>query len=304
MIKFRVYRTLLLLFIASTLTGCGIVMKPPLPGEPTLSVVGSTPTQQQTSLATLTPTVVYEGVFCAYSNGTVSEFQIPSTVLSHPLVVKVYLPPCYNATRNPGYPVLYMLHGQTYDEGQWQRLGLLTAADELITAGRITPMIIVMPYDVSWSASPEVSTFDESFLQELVPYVDEHFNTCSARACRAVGGLSRGGNWSVYLGFSHPELFTAIGAHSAPLFYGEIQRMTSVLKTEGAISQLPKIYIDVGNKDENLAQVLAYVTLLKKFNVPYVFTEYQGYHAEEYWSAHVADYLLWYSGEFTSTQEK
>jgi len=302
--KFRFCRALLLLLIASTLTGCGKVMRDPLPGEPTLAVTGSSPTQQQTTLPTLTPTVIYEGALCAYSSGTVSDLQVPSTVLSHPLAVKVYLPPCYNAARNPGYPVLYMLHGQTYDDGQWQRLGLLTAADELITAGRIPPMIIVMPYDVSWSAGPEVSTFDESFSQELVPYVDGNFNTCSVRACRSVGGLSRGGNWAVYLGFSHPELFTAIGAHSAPLFYGEMQRMTSVLKTDGAISQLPKIYIDVGNKDENLAQVLAYVTLFKKFNVPYLFTEYQGYHAEAYWSAHVTDYLIWYSGEFTSTQEK
>lgn len=302
--KFRVWRTVLIFLAASTLIGCSKELFTLRPGEATLASTGSIPAQFPTLTSAPTSTAVVDGTFCSYSNGSVSEVQVLSKVMTHPLTVKMYLPPCYNINRDPGYPVLYMLHGQTYDEGQWQRLGLLSAADELITAGRITPMIIVMPYDVSWSAGPEVSTFDESLLMELIPYVDQNFNTCSLRTCRAVGGLSRGGNWAVYLGFSHPELFIAIGAHSAPLFYGEIQRMTSVLKTDGAIARLPDIYIDAGNKDENLSQVLTYVTLLKKYNVPYVFTEYQGYHSEDYWSKHAADYLLWYSAEFTSTQEK
>ena len=159
-------------------------------------------------------------------------------------------------------------------------------------------MIIVMPYDISWTIGPEDSSFDEAFIQELIPYVEENFNACSDRGCRAVGGLSRGGNWAVYLGFSHPEEFIAIGSHSSPLFYGEIPRITTALNTEDVANRLPAIYIDVGNKDENINQVLAYVNLLKKYNVPYLFTEFTGYHSEEYWSAHVSDYLMWYSSQF------
>ena len=226
--------------------------------------------------------------------------EMPSNLLAQPLAVKIYLPPCYAENREEGYPVLYMLHGQTYLNDQWQRLGLLTAADELITTGSIIPMIIVMPYEISWSATPEESSFDESFLQEMLPYIDGNFNTCSERGCRAVGGLSRGGNWAIYFGFLQPEKFTAIGAHSAPLFYGQIQRMTTELKVTGAVAKLPAVYIDVGNSDENLQQVTTYVDLLKKNNVPYLFTEFQGYHSEDYWRAHVEDYLLWYSEEFTS----
>ncbi len=300
----RLQRAILLLSILGLLwlAGCVKADFTPKPGANPLEITEPTPTQLQNLNLQVTSTPLYEGAFCGYSSGTVSDVQVASTLLSRPLAVKIYLPPCYSETREPGYPVLYMLHGQTYDEEQWPRLGLLNAAGKLITAGRIVPMIIVMPYDISWSAGPEVSSFDEAFLQELLPYMDANFNTCSERACRAVGGLSRGGNWAVYLGFSHAEEFTAIGAHSAPLFYGEIQRMTTVLKTAGAADQLPAIYIDVGNKDENLAQVLTYVTLLKKYRVPYVFTEFQGYHYEGYWSAHAEDYLLWYSGEFTSGQ--
>ncbi len=289
---------ILLLLLAA---GCKVALPMPRPTAiaSTATANASPPAPTPTPQPTPTP---FEGTFCATSAGSIEDISIKSKLLTSPLQVKVYLPPCYNALRSTGYPVLYMLHGQTFLNDQWQRLGLLTAADELILAGEITPMIIVMPYELSSYAAPETSSFDEAFLQELIPYVDENYHTCSKRECRAVGGLSRGGNWAVYLGFSHPGVFAAIGAHSAPLFYGEVFRITSNLKVEGASEKLPAIYIDAGNKDENIKQVLTWVNLLKANNVPYRFTEYMGVHAEGYWSAHVADYLLWYSAEFTAGQ--
>lgn len=295
------FHRICLLLIATCLMGlasCDVkpfaTVVPPatLPAVATSTTHPSSETQQSTT--------GIESQHCDFSQGEVLDEEMPSKLLARPLAVKIYLPPCYAKNREKGYPVLYMLHGQTYLNDQWRRLGLLTAADEFITAGIIIPMIIVMPYEVSWSATPEESSFDESFLQELLPYIDGKFNTCSERTCRAVGGLSRGGNWAIYLGFSHPEKVTAIGAHSAPLFYGEIQRMTAVLKTTGAVAKLPAIYMDVGNSDENLHQVMTYVDLLKKNNVPYQFTEFQGYHSEDYWRAHVNDYLIWYSAQFTA----
>ena len=247
-----------------------------------------------TPQSTATPTQAA----CAAAHGEVVDENVPSELLSQSLAVKIYLPPCYDQEREAAYPVLYMLHGQTYADDQWQRLGLLAAADEMTAAGEIVPMIIVMPYDLSWAAGPEESKFDEALVNELIPYVETHYNACSARACRALGGLSRGGNWAIYLAFTHPELFSAIGGHSAPLFYGEMQRVTAALKVPGAVEKLPAIYIDAGDKDEDLEQILDYVTLLKKNNVPYVFSEFMGYHNEEYWSAHVRDYLAWYSAQF------
>ena len=280
--------------------GCTVT----LPGSQPSTITPTTALNSVSLVATSTPQLtatpfpVYEGSLCAYSSGAIEDISIASDLLTRPLAVKIYLPPCYNKARFPGYPVLYMLHGQTFENDQWQRLGLLTAADDLILTGSIRPMIIVMPYDISWTIGPENSSFDEAFTQELIPYLEENYNSCPDRGCRAVGGLSRGGNWAVYLGFAYPELFTAIGSHSSPLFYGEIPRITTVLKAGDLTGKLPAIYIDVGNSDENINQVLAYVNLLKKYNVPYQFTEFTGYHSEDYWSAHVYDYLVWYSSQF------
>jgi len=289
------FSTAMLLLAA---VGCTVTLPVLHPPAITPTTMLNTIPQVATFTPQTTTVPIYEGSFCAYSSGSIEDKLIESILLTSPLAVKIYLPPCYNILRNSGYPVLYMLHGQTFENDQWQRLGLLTVADELITAGIIRPMIIVMPYDISWTIGPENSLFDESFIQELIPYVDENFNSCVDRGCRAVGGLSRGGNWAVYLGFAHPELFTAIGSHSAPLFYGEILRITTFIDATEVPNIVPALYIDVGNKDENITQVLTYVNLLKKYNVPYLFTEFAGYHSEDYWRGHVKDYLIWYSSQF------
>jgi enterochelin esterase-like enzyme len=256
------------------------------------------PTERKNnSTATVVPTITT----CLESKGKVQVEQINSQSLSSPLEFTVYLPPCYDKSRQHPYPVLYMLHGQTNNNDQWPRLGLLDAADELIGTGEIAPLIIVMPYEITWSVGPEKSKFGETLLVDLFPYIEGTYNVCSKGQCRAIGGLSRGGNWAVNLGFAHPELFTAVGSHSAPLFFGEINRISSMFSGGETVDKLPRFYIDAGHKDENLAQVLAFVVLLKKYDVPYVYTQFTGYHSEDYWGAHVRDYLTWYSSQLLTT---
>jgi enterochelin esterase-like enzyme len=118
-----------------------------------------------------------------------------------------------------------MLHGQAADNQQWIDLGLIDNIDLLIDAKVIQPMIIVMPYEVSWRTGPEESNFGAALINDVIPFMEENYRACAERACRAIGGLSRGGNWAVYLGFQYPEVFAAVGAHSAPLFYGELGRI-------------------------------------------------------------------------------
>jgi enterochelin esterase-like enzyme len=131
----------------------------------------------------------------------------------------------------------------------------------------------------------------------LFPYIEETFNACSEKECRMIGGLSRGGNWAVNLGFAHPDLFIAVGSHSAPLFFGELNRITEILQSRKAPAQLPSFYVDAGHKDENLSQVQAFVALLKEYEIPYMYTQFTGYHTEDYWRAHARDYLMWYSSQ-------
>ena len=119
----------------------------------------------------------------------VSEFS--TVLLPEPMVYRIYLPPCYDEQPELAYPVLYLIHGQTYTDTQWDRLGVPEIADRLIAAGEVAPFIVVMPRDRVWR-EPAEDHFGMAVEQSLIPWVDEHYRTIPDRAHRAVGGLSRG----------------------------------------------------------------------------------------------------------------
>ena len=79
-------------------------------------------------------------------HGAVQSVWYPSPILKlKGRRMYVYTPPDYMAG-NTRYPVLYLLHGGGGDEDQWNNLGRTNVImDNLIAAGKIKPMIVVMP---------------------------------------------------------------------------------------------------------------------------------------------------------------
>ena len=226
---------------------------------------------------------------------------IPTSYLNRPVNTNIYLPPCYNKTATVRYPLLIMLHGQAATNEQWLELGLTSAADELIAKKEIDPLIIVMPFEVTWTPGPDESSFDEALIEDVLPYIYENYTVCPLRTCHAIGGLSRGGNWAVHLGFAYPELFGIVGAHSTPLFYGELWNIRAAAGAPP--EKVPVVVVDAGDRDADKEKVQEFVTALKDAGVPYEFTEFEGRHEASYWSAHVADYLRWYSQRFILPQQ-
>lgn len=257
---------------------------------PTQLVQGSL-SATPTPLASITPGTIS----CQQTVGEVQQTNVSGLEGTDPVNVKVYMPPCYDSAAEVRYPVLYLLHGQGAQNDQWLNLGITRAADELISSGQIRPLLIVLPQERDTYLDPETSSFGSAIIESIIPYIDSHFSTCTTRSCRAIGGLSRGGNWAVELGFSNPDLFTVVGAHSSPLFYGEPSRIQKAITTMESPDAAPFVVVDVGDKDKYREDVKDFVATLEHLHVPYRFTEFSGKHEEPYWSAHVLDYLAWYS---------
>jgi len=80
-------------------------------------------------------------------HGTVEQVWYPSPTLNQDQRrMNVYLPPDYLKNKAARYPVLYLLHGGGGDEDAWTTMGRApTIMDNLIAAGRVVPMIVVMP---------------------------------------------------------------------------------------------------------------------------------------------------------------
>jgi len=264
-------------------------LKPPTV-EATTSLPAITQAARENS-DTLTTTQPIQSQDCVEKTGSVEPFLITRNGIE--LSGSIYTPPCYGETPDFRYPSLYLLHGATETDQQWLDLGIAEEADRLIKSMVIPPLIIVLPLELTWVALPE-NPFGDYLVTELVPWVDNQYQTLADSEYRAIGGLSRGGNWAVRIGMLHWGHFGSIGAHSTPLFYGDdnrIQGWAEVIPT----SRLPEIYLDIGEDDNNMEAAQDFQEKLYEIEIPHEWIVNTGLHDEIYWSTHIDDYLLWYS---------
>ena len=260
--------------------------------QPSPTVTLAPPTVTPSPLPTSTPTVTPEPG-CTETAGTLQELTIDSKFVGKSVPFILYTPPCYTSENDFRYPVLYILHGQSYTQDQWVRLGMPATADVLISAGELPPFLIVMPYEEYNLANPFEKGFEKALVEELIPWVDANYFTCTQRACRTIAGLSRGGSWALYLGVAHWELFGSIGAHSTAPFFGMDGWLSYYLGQMGK-ENFPRLFVDFGESDPLLAYMTEFQKKLDGYKLNYDFHLYPGNHTEEYWSAHVEEYLRWY----------
>jgi enterochelin esterase-like enzyme len=166
-------------------------------------------------------------------------------------------------------------------------------ADDLILSGQAPAIIIVFPDDRSWNLKAGPS-FGNRLVQDLIPHIDETYRTRADRVHRAMGGLSRGGGWTVHLGLQYWEMFGALGLHS-PAVAKEDAPYLSRWISEIPSKSLPRIWLDIGDRDTGLSNALRFEDILTYYSVPHEWHQYAGDHTENYWGAHVEEYLRWYT---------
>jgi enterochelin esterase-like enzyme len=260
--------------------------------SPTQTVVPSTATATATLPpspipATFTPTPLT----CLTQPGLVTQDVVSTT--KPPQEFIIYLPPCYENSADARFPVLYLLNGQTYNQDQWVRLGAPTIADQLIHSDEALPFIMVFPDDRFWNSAAGPG-FGDRLINDLIPYVDKNYRTLADREHRTLGGLSRGGGWTVKLGFEHPELFGALGLHSPAIFKADAYDVEEVIQTI-PLGFRPQLWLDIGDSDKELTNAVLLENTLTRNNYLHEFHLFAGEHTENYWSAHVEKYLRWYT---------
>lgn len=221
-------------------------------------------------------------------------FEMPSQKMSYPMEGRIYLPPGYGNDPDQRYPVLYFLHGQSFKDDQWDRLGADETLDAMVNEGEIKPFIIVMPKETNYMNNQWDSKYGVSLAKDLVPYIDERYRTIPEREARAIGGLSRGAAWAMRVGMIYWETFSAIGCHSFAPFRGDYNEAPFWFKAIPRESQ-HRIYIDMGFLDVNLDPAYHFETRLVKYGIPHEWHVFHGTHNEVYWAEHVSDYLFWYA---------
>ncbi len=214
-------------------------------------------------------------------------------------------------------------------------LRLHEVADRLIAAGAIPPFVAVMPQgDKSFfinAADPggdftPILRIDPQFFEgalegygdyadyllgEAIPFVERKYAVRFDPAGRVIAGISMGGAGAAALAFTHPEMFGAVGIHSPALFtslrlgppwifgLGDPQALAErdpvhLAKRLARNSRL-RIYLDCGLDDEMIEPVADLHFALVERGISHTYLCRPGSHDLSYWSAHLAEYLGFYT---------
>jgi S-formylglutathione hydrolase len=139
--------------------------------------------------------------------------------------VAVYLPASYDTLPAKRFPTLYLLHGFTGRIEEWtkngyQGMSLQLVMDELINAGKIREMIVVVPNGRNaygggfYTNSTAGGNWEDYVYRDLVSHIDANYRTLARPESRGIAGHSMGGYGAIVLGMKHPDVFSAIYALS------------------------------------------------------------------------------------------
>ncbi len=224
-------------------------------------------------------------------HGTVVTEWAKSALLGRTERIVLYLPPGYEKSKQR-YPVLYLVHGSGDTPDSWTnaaRANLIL--DSLIADGKAKPMIIVMPagHATPFGVRPAEGApsnnelFEQYLTKELIPLVEGKYRVAAGQKNRALAGLSMGGGHTIYTGFTHPELFSALGPFSPAI----PRKFESNLDPK-----MPKLWIACGDKDltTRYDRVKAWAEAVEKAGLKSSFHTYPGGHTWPVWRQSLTDF--------------
>jgi S-formylglutathione hydrolase FrmB len=246
---------------------------------------------------------------------------LPSKILNHAVPYCILLPPSYDTDKTRRYPILYLLHGLGDNEQMLVHSGGMNLVQDLWEQHELGEFLIVTSRGGTSffiNSSDGKRRYEDFFLQEFVPSVEKRYRTQAGRSTRGIAGISMGGYGALHIAFRHPQLFAAVGAHSAAL----IENMQSIsAHNSGQLSRLGflgdafgspfdaaywnqndpltiartanlaglKIYFDCGSQDEYAfdSGAAALDKLLTSRHIPHEFHLYPGGHDWTYFAEHL-----------------
>jgi pullulanase len=193
--------------------------------------------------------------------GNIEQITVPEFLDDRP--VWVYLPPGYDKETDRRYPVLYMMDGQNiFDNatgfaGEWR---VDETLEELIPAGKVTPLIVVAVSNGSDKRTKEYTPWYSSdheagggggkhlkkWIEILLPHIDANYRTLKGPENTGLAGSSLGGLMTMYAAYTHPDVFGKLGSFSPTLGWagGRLPGMIAK-KDKPDIT----IYMDMGTRE-------------------------------------------------------
>jgi predicted alpha/beta superfamily hydrolase len=162
-----------------------------------------------------------------------------SAALGNNRTLIVYLPPGYEEEERR-YQVLYMHDGQNLFDAGTSFIGVEWNVDEtlerMIPDGEVAPIIVVGIYNTSDREFEYTPVQDRNrgkgggadryaafVVDEVKPFIDANYRTLPGRESTGIMGSSLGGIASLYIAWTHPEVFSKVGAMSTAWWWSNAQ---------------------------------------------------------------------------------
>ena len=180
--------------------------------------------------------------------------------------VLIYLPPNYESAPDRRYPVLYLHDGQNLFDGATsfvpgQEWCVDETAQDLINRGRIEPLIVVGVYNTGTRRIDEYTPtrdrrsghggradlYARMLIEELKPFVDNHYRTRSGASDTGLGGSSLGGLTTLYIGLKRSDTFGKLAVLSPSVWWDR----RAIIRTVRGLRSKPtqRIWLDTGTAE-------------------------------------------------------
>ena len=225
----------------------------------------------------------------------------------------IYMPAAYDPARR--YPAFYLLHGMPGRPLAFTVIGNIEVRlDNLISEGRVPPMILVFPdgringgafTDSEWANTPW-GQFD-SYVIDVVRDVDRRFAALPERQARVIAGLSAGAYGAINIALHHLSRFgsvqvwsgyftqtrSGVFAHATNAQLAYNSPIEYVRGVGAALAADPlRAYLLVGRGDSASRQIVPMARALKAQGATVSYAIYAGGHDWQLWNAHLDQMLI------------
>ncbi len=248
-------------------------------------------------------------------HGNVTAIWYPSPTLGTDRRMYVYTPPGYEQGKDK-YPVLYLLHGGGGDEDGWINRGRANyIIDNLVAAKEAVPMIVVItngnpnavaapldkPLNSNTKETPGIGSmasgrFEESFVKDIMPYIEKNYRVIADADHRALTGFSMGGYQTQNITNNNPGMFNYIGVMSMGLFSSlgnnnaNYNREKHITQLKALMTSKPKLYwIGIGKTDFLYGTVTKLRSLYDDIGFKYTYRESEGSHTWKEWRLYLTE---------------